>query len=70
MEAFLLIVTVFALIGAYLNSMGRIESFMIWILTNFVFMINNWMIGQWQQSLLFGCYFAIALNGLFNFNKK
>jgi hypothetical protein len=64
METILLIATFSALIGAYFNSMGKWQGFAIWIVTNLVFMVNNYMIGQWQQALLFACYLVLACNGL------
>jgi len=67
METILLICTLLALLGAYLNSIGRWEGFAIWMLTNLVFMMNNWYIGQWQQAFLFACYLGISLNGLKNY---
>ena len=70
MEAILLITTFFALYGAYLNSEGKWEGFAIWMITNFLFMLNNWVIGQWQQSFLFFCYFILSLRGLYNLKLK
>jgi hypothetical protein len=64
METILLIATLSALFGAYLNSIGRCEGFAIWMVTNLIFMANNWYIGQWQQALLFGCYLVLSANGL------
>lgn len=64
METILLIATVAALIGAYLNSLGKWHGFAIWLATNGVFALNNYCIGQWQQALLFGCYFLTAINGM------
>jgi len=53
-----------ALIGAYLNSIGKWQGFAIWIATNTIFALNNYYIGQWQQALLFSCYLLLAANGL------
>ena len=64
METILLITTFAALLGAYLVSIGKWQGFAIWLFTNLIFMANNWYIGQWQQALLFGCYFILAANGL------
>lgn len=69
MEAILLISTLCALYGAYLNSIGRWEGFAIWMGTNAIFFLNNWYIGQWQQAILFLFYLAIAANGLANSKK-
>lgn len=67
METVLLITTVLALIGAYLNSHGYKLSFLIWMATNTVFALHNWQIGEWQQAILFGAYLMISLNGLYYF---
>jgi len=64
METILLIATISALFGAYLNSVGKWQGFAIWMVTNCIFMMNNIMIGQWQQAVLFGCYLLLAGNGL------
>jgi nicotinamide riboside transporter PnuC len=64
MDYILIITTIAALFGAYLNSIGNATGFAIWIVTNMVFMANNWYIGQWQQALLFMCYLILASNGL------
>lgn len=64
MEYLLLITTLAALLGAYLNSVGKWQGFAIWIATNLIFLINNWQIGQWQQALLFACYLLLSANGL------
>ncbi len=69
MEAILVLTTVAALYGAYLNSIGNWRGFAFWIVTNAIFMLNNWYIGQWQQALLFLCYMGIAANGLKNLKK-
>jgi len=64
MGSLLFVSTLLALYGAYLNSEGRWHGFAIWIVTNTVFMIHNYNIGQWQQSLLFLCYLVLSANGL------
>ncbi len=64
MEYILLINTIAALLGAYLNSVGKWQGFAVWIATNVIFMANNYWIGQWQQAILFGCYLLLAANGL------
>ena len=70
METILFIATVLALIGAYLVSNGAWIGFAIWIVTDIIFMINNYMIGQWQQMVLFGLYLFIASNGVYNMKVK
>lgn len=70
MDTLLSLATIGALIGAYLVSNGNWRGFAIWIATDLVFMFNNYFIGQWQQSLLFGLYLFIASNGVYNMKIK
>lgn len=70
MEIFLPIVTLLALYGTYLNSIGKKEGFIIWIFTNAVFCFNNFMIHQWEQGLLFLAYILLSIYGLANCLKK
>lgn len=72
MQITLIISTIAALIGALLVSNGRWVGFAIWIVTDIIFMINNYLIGEWQQCILFGLYLFIASNGVYNakFKKK
>jgi hypothetical protein len=66
----LFVATFLALIGAYMVSNGIWIGFAIWIVTDIIFMINNYMIGQWQQMILFGLYLFIASNGVYNMRLK
>lgn len=70
MEKLLLANTILALLGAYYVSSGKSLGFFIWIFTNIFFMIHNYMIGQWQQGLLFTAYFGLAIYGFLNLLKK
>lgn len=66
MEALLFVVTILALIGAYLNSTGVVYGFHLWLFTNAVFAHHNFMIAEYSQMSLFLAYFLIALNGIKN----
>ncbi len=70
MEEVLCVATILALVGAYLVSNGNWIGFAIWIFTDIVFMINNYIVGQWQQTILFGLYLFIASNGVYNMKIK
>lgn len=61
---------ILAMFGALLNSMGRWEGFLIWIVTNAVFFFHNLLIDEWEQALLFLFYFFIAINGIWQARKK
>jgi hypothetical protein len=69
-EILLPITTFFALFGAWLVSNGKWWGFAIWIVTDIIFMINNVMISQWEQAILFGLYLFIAANGVYNMKFK
>lgn len=64
MDYILIINTLAALYGAYLNSIGNYQGFSIWIATNLIFIANNYWIGQYEQAFLFTCYLFLAFNGL------
>jgi len=71
MEYILIINTIAALYGAYLNSIGKYQGFGIWIATNIIFIINNLLIQQYEQAFLFACYLVLAANGLrYSLKKK
>ncbi len=63
MGSILFTATLLAIFGAYLNSIGNRNGFLIWIGTNIVFMINNILIDQTWQALLFAVYLILAVNG-------
>ena len=70
MDAILPLTTIAALVGAYLVSSGNWIGFAVWIVTDIIFMINNYIIGQWEQAILFGLYLIIASNGVYNMRFK
>lgn len=58
------LMTVLALVGAYLNSRAIKLGFLIWLFTNAYFAVYNFYFGQSAQCVLFLAYFFISLNGL------
>jgi len=64
MATILLLTTIIALIGAYFNSIAKWQGFAIWMVTNTIFAIHNFSIGEWQQAILFVAYFLLSANGL------
>lgn len=70
MDAILPIATLAALIAAFMVSKGNWMGFSIWIVTDLIFMINNYMIGQWEQCILFALYLGIAANGVYHWKIK
>ena len=71
MEFVLIINTIAALVGAYLNSIRDKRGFGIWIATNIIFVVNNILIQQYEQAFLFACYLILAANGLrYSLKKK
>ena len=69
METILLVTTILALVGAYLNSRGVRFSFAIWMVTNTFFAAHNWQVGEWQQAVLFSAYLLISINGWMYFKS-
>jgi hypothetical protein len=66
METYLLITALLALFGSYLVSNGNWQGFAIWLVTNSVFALHNYLICEWVQMGLFMAYFIIAINGIRN----
>lgn len=70
MEILLPATTIAALFGAYLNSSGKKEGFIVWMATNAVFMVHNFLIGEYSQAVLFTCYLGITVYGWMQWTKK
>lgn len=70
MDAILPIAALAALFAAYLVSKGNWIGFAIWIVTDLIFMVNNYMICQWEQCILFALYLGIAANGVYYWKFK
>ena len=64
------LITIASLIGVVLNIKKRKESFAIWSVTNFAWMIYDFRIGAYEQSALFGVYFVLASYGLYEWGHK
>lgn len=63
-------ITIASLLGVVLNIYKRKECFIIWGITNFVWMIYDWSIGAREQSVLFGVYFVLAIWGLYKWRGQ
>ena len=70
LEIFLWLNTVVAIIGTYLNAKQVRFGFVIWMITNAVFVANNIIIHSYQQAALFTVYFGLALFGWINWGKQ
>jgi len=62
--------TVFAIIGTFLNAKKIRFGFLVWMITNCVFVINNIFIHSYQQAALFFVYFGLALFGWISWGKQ
>ena len=62
--------TIFAIFGTYLNAKQIRSGFIIWMLTNAVFMAYNIYMSSYAQATLFGVYFGLALFGWINWGKQ
>jgi len=62
--------TIFAIVGTFLNAKRIRFGFVIWMITNAVFVGYNLYLGSYQQSALFTVYFGLALFGWINWGKE
>lgn len=70
MQVILLFTACLAIFGSYLNSYGKKEGFLVWMVTNFTFMAYNIFIAEYAQVFLFACSFLISVNGWIQWSKK
>jgi nicotinamide riboside transporter PnuC len=59
-----------AAFGGYLNAKGLWVSFIVWIITNMYFMVNDLASGNYPESFLFLVNILICSYGIFNWNTK
>ncbi len=69
-EKFIWLNTIVAIIGTYLNAKQVRFGFIIWMLTNAVFVGYNIYIHAYAQATLFFVYFGLALFGWINWGKS
>lgn len=62
--------TIIALVGTILNIKKRRICFMIWLVSNSGFMVHNYLIGQYAQSLLFAVYVGLSIWGLWEWRSS
>ena len=62
-------ITIFSLLGTVLNIYKRKECFIIWAVTNATWAVYDWKIGAKEQSLLFVCYFLLAVWGIWKWKS-
>jgi nicotinamide riboside transporter PnuC len=70
LEMLLWLNTIVAIVGTYLNAKQVRFGFIIWMITNAVFVVNNIVIGSFAQATLFGVYFFLAVYGWFSWGKQ
>ncbi len=69
-QIFLWCNTVLAIIGTFLNAKRIRSGFVIWMITNAIFVVNNFYIHSYQQAALFTVYFGLAVYGWLNWGKE
>lgn len=69
-EKFIWLNTIVAIVGTYLNAKQVRFGFIIWMLTNAVFVGYNIYIQAYAQATLFFVYFGLALFGWINWGKS
>lgn len=70
LEIFLWCNTILAIIGTFLNAKRVRFGFIIWMVTNTVFVVNNLIIKSYPQAALFGVYFVLAVFGWISWGKE
>jgi len=69
-EIFIWINTAFAVIGTFLNAKRIRFGFILWMITNAVFVFNNLRLHSYSQATLFTIYFGLALFGWISWGKE
>lgn len=62
--------TIVAIVGTYLNAKQKRFGFVIWMITNAVFVGYNVFMKSYAQATLFFVYFGLALFGWINWGKS
>lgn len=62
--------TIVAIMGTILNARQVRFGFVIWMITNAIFVIFNFYMQIYQMAALFLVYFGLALYGWINWGKK
>lgn len=62
--------TAVAVFGTYLNTKQIRFGFVLWMLTNAVFIVNNIAIKSWPQAALFSIYLGLAVLGWVSWGKR
>lgn len=70
LEIFLWFNTAFAVVGTFLNARRVRFGFIVWMITNAVFVMNNILIHCYHQAALFAVYFGLAAFGWFSWGKQ
>ena len=64
------LVTAMAFAGAILNLKKQRSCFLIWMMSNIVFVIHNILIREWPQAALFTAFFGLAIWGWFSWSRE
>jgi len=63
------IITGLSIAGVVLNIKKKRACFILWAVTNFVWMVVDYHAGIYSQAALFCVYFALALWGIYEWRK-
>jgi nicotinamide riboside transporter PnuC len=63
-------VAVASLVGIRLNMLRRKSCFVVWLVTNAVWLWVNVRNGSYAQAVLFGCYLGLAVLGWWEWRKE
>lgn len=70
LSIFMWVNTCIAICGTYLNTIQKRFGFILWMITNVVFVGFNLYIKVYSQAALFGVYFGLALFGWINWGRQ
>lgn len=66
----MILVTIFSIIGTYLNIKKNKICFYIWAVTNSAWCVYDFSIGAWEQGIVFAVYTCLSVYGIFQWNKE
>jgi nicotinamide riboside transporter PnuC len=69
-NVFIWVNTILAIVGTFLNAKQVRFGFIIWMITNAVFVGYNICLHSFQQAALFSVYFVLAVFGWFSWGKN
>lgn len=59
-----------ALVGVFLNTRGKWQGFLFWLISNAFWCRHNIIIGEYAQAVLFGIFWFLSLYGISQWQRK